>query len=103
MNRAMDIDARVECRTPTPGKKPTRIEAWKYATVRRAILALVPRRGDGIPFARLPDLVRRKLSRQDLKRLGSVPWYTTTVKLDLEVRGELMRVPNLKPQHLRRS
>jgi hypothetical protein len=29
---------------------------------------------------------------------GSVPWYFTTVKLDMEARGEIRRVPNSKPQ-----
>lgn len=93
---------RVECRTPTPGKAPTRIDTWKYSVVRRAILAVVPRRGDGVPFAMLADLVERKLKSKDREHLGSVRWYTTTVKLDLEVRGLLERVPFRVPQHLRR-
>ena len=29
---------------------------------------------------------------------GSVTWYVTTVKLDLEARGEIKRVPNSRPQ-----
>jgi hypothetical protein len=29
---------------------------------------------------------------------GSVMWYVTTVKLDLEARGEIKRVPNSRPQ-----
>jgi hypothetical protein len=29
---------------------------------------------------------------------GSVLWYYTTVKLDLEARGEIRRVPGSKPQ-----
>lgn len=32
---------------------------------------------------------------------GSVPWYVTTIKLDLEARGMIERVPGKKPQHLR--
>jgi hypothetical protein len=27
-----------------------------------------------------------------------VTWYVTTVKLDLEARGEVKRVPNSRPQ-----
>lgn len=30
-------------------------------------------------------------------------WYVTTVKLDLEARGELVRVAGVKPQHLMRK
>jgi hypothetical protein len=29
---------------------------------------------------------------------GSVMWYVTTVKLDLEARGVVKRVPNSRPQ-----
>ncbi len=29
---------------------------------------------------------------------GSVTWYVTTVKLDMEARGEVKRVPNSRPQ-----
>jgi hypothetical protein len=29
---------------------------------------------------------------------GSVMWYVTTVKLDLEARGDVKRVPNSRPQ-----
>lgn len=29
---------------------------------------------------------------------GSVMWYYTTVKLDMEARGEIRRVPNSRPQ-----
>ena len=32
---------------------------------------------------------------------GSVTWYVTTVKLDLEARGTLKRVPNSRPQLVR--
>ena len=34
--------------------------------------------------------------------LSSVGWYATTVKLDLEARGLIERVPDARPQRLRR-
>jgi hypothetical protein len=36
----------------------------------------------------------------ELTELGSVSWYTTTVKLDLEARGGIARVKGAKPQWL---
>lgn len=93
----------VECRTPTPGKKPTRIDRWKFDAVRRAILKAVPRRGEGVLFRELPQRVRKLLAIEELERLGSVGWYTTTVKLELEVRGEIRRVGGASPQRLLRS
>jgi len=32
---------------------------------------------------------------------GSISWYVTTVKLDMEARGEIERVPDSNPQQLR--
>jgi hypothetical protein len=32
---------------------------------------------------------------------GSIPWYVTTVKLDMEARGEIERIPERGEQKLR--
>lgn len=94
-------DEMVLCRTPTPGKKGTRIPRWKYDLVRKAILRVLTPQTAGVPFKDLPSLVENQLSKEDQERLGSISWYTTTVKLDLEVRGEIERIPDLTPQRLR--
>jgi hypothetical protein len=93
---------KVLCETPTPGKQPTRIAKWKYELVRSAILAEVPDDDKGVEFNRLAELVERRIPAEELKRLGSVSWYTTTVKLDMEVNGEIERVAGVTPQRLRR-
>ena len=98
----MAADGKITCETPTPGKKPTRIDRWKYDAVRRAILKSLPEQGKGLPFRDLAHHVERRLSPEALKNLGSVGWYTTTVKLDLEVRGEIKRVAKTTPQRLLR-
>jgi hypothetical protein len=92
---------KVKCETPTPGKKPTRIAKWKYDLVRTAILAVVSSDDQGVEFSQLPQLVEGQISADDLERLGSVSWYTTTVKLDMEVKGVIERVAGSKPQRLR--
>jgi hypothetical protein len=94
---------KVICKTPTPGKKHTRIDRWKYDLVRKAILKAVPSKGDGLPFKELAKKVAAQLTSHEKKRLGSVGWYTTTVKLDMEVQGELERVDNKKVQQLLRT
>lgn len=95
-----DGNDKVECRSPTRGDQGTRIPRWKYDTVRRAILSAMAANGDGLAFKDLPAQVARALSPEERRRLGSVSWYTTVVKLDLEVRGELRRVPGARPQKL---
>jgi hypothetical protein len=96
-------DDKVICRTPTVGKEPTRIDGWKFDTVRRGILAALPEAGDGLAFKELSARVRAHLDPGTLARLGSVSWYTTTVKLELEVRGEVVRTDVRGPQRLRRT
>ena len=87
---------------PDPNKEAPRIDAWKYAVVKNAILTVVPQDEEGTPFKTLSGLVTGQLSPEELRNLGSVGWYTTTVKLDLEARGLIERVPGSKPQRLRR-
>lgn len=51
----MKFEDKIVCATPTPGKKAKRIDRWKYEAVRKAIVAALPRRGEGILFEDLPD------------------------------------------------
>lgn len=94
--------SKVICRTPTPGAKPTRIDSWKFDLIRRAVLESVSPEEEGTLLVDLPKLVTNQLSEEDRDRIGSVGWYTTTVKLELEVRGELQRLEGVKPQRLKR-
>ncbi len=95
-------DDRVLCRTPTEGKESgTRIPGWKFDVLRKAILHAVAGAGpEGLPFSQLTGAVRQRLSADDLARLGSLGWHVTTVKLELEVRGEIARVPGVDQQRL---
>lgn len=96
-------EAKIVCATPTPGKRPTAIAKWKYDLIRNAIRKCVPKSREGVAFVDLPDLVADVLSRPQRAQLGSVSWYTTTVKLHMETTGELERVAGAVPQRLRRT
>jgi hypothetical protein len=67
-----------------------------------ALLAVIPKAGDGVRFADLEVLVKKRLPRAMFAG-ASVLWYVTTVKLDLEARGLVRRVPGSSPQRLVRS
>lgn len=95
-------EVKVLCETPTPGKEGTRIPKWKYDVVRAAIRKVVPRSKEGIEFRELPALVNQALCADDRRKLGSITWHTVTVKLHLEVIGEIERVAGSKPQRIRR-
>ena len=79
------------------GKSGVNISKQKYDTVRASILDAVHAHGE-TTFKDLTENVRRKLEG---KFDGSIPWYVTSVKLDLEARGLIERVPNSSPQRLR--
>ncbi len=80
------------------GRDGVNIEQDKYNRVRDEILAAVDEHGE-IGFRELVDAVRERLAGGFG---GSASWYTTTVKLDLEARGELVRFDAGGRQRLRR-
>ena len=95
----LNREERVACRTPNvAGGEGKRIPKWKFDLIRSAILAELG--VHDVPFSELPERVGARLSAVDLKRLGSVGWHTTTVKLELEVRGEIRRLPGPGKQML---
>lgn len=79
---------------PEPAKHEVRIDKVKYEIVRTAILDILRSHGP-MTFMRLGNLMVHQL--QD-NFDGSVMWYCTVVKLDIEARGDIRRVPNSKPQ-----
>lgn len=93
--------SRIQLKHPDPGKSAPRISSEKYGAVKSAIMRVVAEDENGILFKDLPGRVSELLSTDQLENLGSVGWYTTTVKLDLEARGLIERVPGSNPQRLR--
>ena len=86
---------------PEAGKQGTKIDAAKYEAMKAALLAVLPADDAGFPFQDLADAVRPHLPTE-LFANASISWYVVTVKLDLEARGLIERVPSARPQRLRR-
>jgi len=85
-------------RTLHPEKKQgVNINREKYEIIRKAITSIL-RQNNEMPFMKLARAVEKDLRG---KFEGSVTWYVTTVKLDMEARGEVKRVPNSRPQLVR--
>ena len=94
------VEAKVPCRTPNPDKPGvTNIPEWRFDLVRGAIRDVL--KAGELAFADLSDAVRQRLTARDLEQLGSVGWNVTTVKLELEVRGEVTRSAGSGPQRLK--
>lgn len=88
------MDARFPAFHPNPAKQNISIEKTKYDLMRDAILDVLNMRGP-TTFMKLNMAVEERLKG---RFEGSIPWYFVTVKLDLEARGEIRRVPKSKPQ-----
>jgi len=95
---------KIACHTPAKSRGGvTNIPKWKYDCIRRAILDELEESEDGtVIFGTLSAAVTDRLTSNQLAKLGSVKWHVTTVKLNMEVEGELERVPRRKPQALRK-
>jgi len=82
---------------PEEDKQGVNISRSKYEMIRQAILNAVRSQGS-ISFKGLVSLIEYNLRN---RFEGSIPWYVTTVKLDLEARGEIERLPGDGEQMLR--
>lgn len=94
----MTAEDKVACRTPAEGRAGvTSIPAWKFNAMREAILEICE---EETVFTDLFRLVPERLTEEQVSKLGSINWHVTTTKLELEVRGEITRVPGARPQKL---
>ena len=85
-------------RTLHPEKKQgVNISREKYEIIRKAILCVLEQNKE-ITFMKLSRAVEKEVNGNFE---GSVTWYVTTVKLDLEARGTIKRVLNSRPQLVR--
>ncbi len=82
---------------PDPGKQGTNIDREKYDLIKDAIMKVVGDSGE-IQFKNLSTAVEEALAAPFD---GSIPWYVTTIKLDLEARGIIERIPGARPQRIR--
>lgn len=93
----------VEALHPDPERNSTRVNRERYWATRRALLDALSDAGeDGLRFSELADQVRSRAPSAAFEG-ASVSWHTTTVKLDLEARGLVARIPKAKPQRVRRT
>jgi hypothetical protein len=87
---------RIQTLHPEAGKQGVHISREKYDQVRAGILDALA--NGPLTLSALFDAVTQRLGPTFE---GSPTWYTMSVKLDLEARGEIERVPKVSPQQLR--
>ncbi len=91
------MEKRILTKHPDPSKKGVNISKEKYDIISKYIIEII-RKNKEISFSELMKMVKVKLNG---KFSGSIPWYVTTVKLDLEARNKIKRIPRSNPQLLR--
>lgn len=69
----------------------------KYDVIRKSIVECLQIKKELI-HTELEKMVKSKLKD---KFKGSIPWYNEVVKLDLEARKIIERMPNAKPERYR--
>jgi len=90
MNESED---KVKTLNPDKNKKGVNIDRDKYNTVKEAIIKCL--QTQELTAYQIFDLLKKSLNG---KFDGSINWYGETVKLDLEARGLIERIPKTKPQ-----
>ena len=78
-------------------KQGVKISKAKYDVIRTAILSTLDENKE-MTFMNLSRAVEKEVNENFE---GSVTWYVTAVKLDLEARGVLKRVRHSRPQLIR--
>jgi hypothetical protein len=92
-----EVDEKILTQHPEPAKQGVRINKVKYDVIRETILDILQVR-DEMTFTEMAQAVSQRLEG---RFEGSVPWYVVTVKLDLEARQIIERVPKTRPERLR--
>lgn len=95
-------EERIACFTPAKGRDgSTRIPAWKYRLIQTRITEAVSEAGvDGCLFSDLRKIVKDRIRDEEKRAIGSIDWHVTTIKLNMEVDGELARLHAKGPQRI---
>ncbi len=90
------MNEKVQLKHPQ-GKKPISMSKEKYDLLKPAFLNYLSAKGEAT-FSEISRAIEKdfKTKRQTFK--GSLPWHLEWVKLDLEARKVIRRVPSTSPQ-----
>jgi len=82
---------------PDKNKTGVNITKAKYDIIKQAIRKAIKERKE-ISYSTLINLIRARLANSFT---GSIRWYVEIVKLDMEARKMIERIPDTKPQMYR--
>lgn len=79
------------------------VNAEKYAAMRKALLAALPRRATGLTQAEMVAAVVPLLPQRLWPGGAKATWWVKTVQLDLEAKGMVVRDAASRPLRWRRA
>jgi hypothetical protein len=90
------MNEKVQLKHPQ-GKKPISMSKEKYNLLKPAVLKYLRTKGEAT-FSEISSAIEKDLKTKGQTFQGSLPWHLEWVKLDLEARKVIRRVPNSSPQ-----
>ena len=79
------------------GKKPISMSKEKYTLLKPAVLKYLRTKGDAT-FSEISSAIQKDFKAKGQAFEGSLLWHLEWVKLDLEARKVIRRVPKTSPQ-----
>jgi len=90
------MEQKVQLKHPQ-GKKAISIDKDKYELLKKQLTKFLTDHS-GATFAAISKAISKELTVKKIKFEGSLDWYLEWVKLDLEARQIISRVPKTTPQ-----
>lgn len=90
------MTTRIQLKHPQ-GKNAVSMDRVKYDSLKKALLHHLMKEGDSSQ-GEICQTVTKDFKKNKTKFEGSIPWHLEWVKLDLEAKGSIARVPKTSPQ-----
>jgi hypothetical protein len=90
------MNEKVQLKHPQ-GKKAVSMSKEKYSLLKPAILRHLRTRGEAT-FGEMVSAIEKRFKTDEVRFQGSLAWHLEWVKLDLEARKLIRRVPKTAPQ-----
>ena len=89
------MEQRIQLRHPA-GKKAISMDKEKYSIIEKSLLKCLKGKAS-LTHKEILKLITEDLKKNKIKFAGSIEWNMEWVKLDLESRKKIMRMPNTTP------
>jgi hypothetical protein len=90
------METKIQLKHPA-GKKAVSMDKGKYDVLKKAILNCLTKNG-ALTHTEMLNAITENFEKNKTKFEGSIGWHMEWIKLDIEARKMIRRVPNTSPQ-----